>query len=234
MDESVLTQASPGTPAYLEYYERLRRLDRQGAISLVEHYLSEVGDVERLYSDVFMPAMVHTGDEWEQDRISVAHEHYISEVTRDLIHQYGRGRRRRPWRNEGGPAAEGLTAVCCCVPGERHALGLLMVSDVLQASGFQVHMLGEGAPVEAIAAFARDSKASLLCLSCALDEHLPEVPGVIERVREGVPGIRVVLGGAAFRGHPGAAEGLGADHFASDLAELRRLIPVLTGARRRG
>ncbi len=229
----MLTQANPGTPPYLEYFERLRRLDRQGAISLVEHYLSEVGDVERLYSDVFMPAMVHTGEEWEHDRISVAHEHYISEVTRDLIHQYGHGRRRRAWRIDGASGAEGLTAVCCCVPGERHALGLLMVSDVLHASGFQVHMLGEGAPAGAIATFARDSRAGLLCLSCALGEHLLEIPDVIARVRDEVPGIRVVLGGAAFRGRSEAAVSLGADHFAADLGELRRLIPSLMGSRRR-
>ena len=65
--------------------------------------------MEGLYVDVLMPAMVHTGREWEADRISVAHEHYISEVTRDLIRQYGP--RLYADLDEDGPVA-----VATCAP----------------------------------------------------------------------------------------------------------------------
>ena len=54
------------------------------------------------------------GREWEAGRISVAHEHYISEVTRDVIRQYG----PRTWPEA---AAGGPVAVTCCVPRERHS-----------------------------------------------------------------------------------------------------------------
>ena len=39
---------------------------------LVHEYLDGGGDVEGLFVDILMPAMILTGEEWEADRISVA------------------------------------------------------------------------------------------------------------------------------------------------------------------
>ena len=210
------------TPLYLDYFAKLLRLDRKGAVDLVKGYLAEHEDedVEGLYVDVLMPAMVHTGREWEADRISVAHEHYISEVTRDLIRQLG----PRLWADsDAGPVA-----VATCAPGERHALGLMMVCDILRAGGLRVLTLGEGLPAEAICEFLADTGADLLFLSCGLDLHLPEAGDLIAMARASRPGLVVVAGGAAFGGNPGLAEALGADHFAADAREVRALIPQLT------
>ncbi len=94
-------------PLYIQYFESLRRLDRRGAQQVVDGYLNGGADVEGLYIDVLMPALIHTGQEWEQDRISVAHEHYISEVTRDLIRRIG----PRLWSEPNGDAP---VALACC------------------------------------------------------------------------------------------------------------------------
>jgi len=210
-------------PLYLDYFERLRRLDRRGAVALVRGYLAERDDVEGLYVDVLMPALIHTGREWERDRISVAHEHYISEVTRDLVRQFG----PRLWSEPGGTAPAPVAvavAVACCPPGERHALGLLMIGDVLRAEGLEVHMLGEGAPAGSVRDFVVESGADLLCLSVALEDHLPEAAGLIALTRAARPGLAVMAGGAAFAGDAGRARGSGADHFAADARAARWLI----------
>lgn len=96
------------TPPHLEYFERLLSLDRSGALKLVDRFLSEHdNDVAVLYSKVLVPALIHTGEQWLEDRISVAHEHYISEVTRDLILRYG----PRLWADRSNYLG---TAVACC------------------------------------------------------------------------------------------------------------------------
>ncbi len=202
------------TPIYLDYYERLRDLDRTGAVALVQGYLSERGDVEGLYLDVLMPAMVHTGREWERDRISVAHEHYISEVTRDLIRQYG----PQLWTD---PASAAPVAVACCAPGERHALGLLMVSDILRGEGLNVLTLEDGAPAETVRDFLVESRAELLAISCALDLHLPEAADLIGLARLARPNLLVLVGGTAFAGDSSKALALGADRFAADVRGAR-------------
>jgi methanogenic corrinoid protein MtbC1 len=207
-----------GQPLYLQYYQRLRQMDRWGAIDLVEQYLSGAGDVEGLYADILMPALVHAGSEWEADRISVAHEHYISEVTRDLIRRVG----RRMWAHVPN---HGPVALACCAPGERHVMGLMMIGDVLRAEGLTVHTLGEGAPADAVASFAAEIRADLLCVSCGLPTHLPDTGDLIALVRASRPDILVIAGGNAFVGSRLTAERMGADFFAADVREARRVLP---------
>ncbi len=203
---------------HLEYFERLLRLDRPGALRVVENYLAQGGDVEGLYDEILTPALILTGQEWEADRISVAHEHYISEVTRDLIYRYG----PRMW-SEFVPGRP--TAVSCCGPGERHTIGLLMVNDLLRSAGLKVHTLGEEAPAEAICDFLRQTNAQILCLSVALSIHLPEARDLITLAREARPNLKVLVGGAAFDGQVEDALAIGADFYAADMRDLRRLLP---------
>jgi methanogenic corrinoid protein MtbC1 len=212
-------------PPHLEYVNHLLRLDRRAAEGVVDRFLEHGGDVAGVYADILMPALIHTGREWEHDRISVAHEHYISEVTRELIRSLG----PRMWSHAEG---EGPSAVACCAPGERHVLGLLMVRDVLRSSGVTVHLLGEGAPAEAIRDFVVESRADWLCLSCTLGLHLPEVAQLIAMVRKERPDVLILLGGSAFDGHPERAQLLGADRYAPDVRALQDLIPDLVGSSR--
>lgn len=206
--------------AYLDYYEKLIRLDRRGAIEVVNQHLARDGDIEAVYSQILMPALVHTGREWELDHISVAHEHYISEVTRDLIRQLG----PRMWADEPG---NGPVAVACCAPGERHGIGLMMVCDLLRAEGLTVHSLGEDLPLESVVRFVREVDADLLCLSCALPTHLMSVADLITQARDARPGLQVLVGGRAFDGDADVARKLGAEFFAADTRELRRLLPQI-------
>ena len=207
-------------PAYLAYYEMLRTLDRRGATGLVQRLLDEGTSIEDLYVEIFMPALAHTGTEWESGRISVAHEHYITEVTRELIRRLG----PRLWADPPDPASAPV-AVVCCAPGEMHGLGLTMVSDVLRGEGVEVHSLGEGAPREDICRFLVEVGADLFGLSVALPQHLDDAADLIAQAREARPGIAVLVGGAAFEGDRDLALGLGADHFAADAKAVRALGP---------
>src|SRR4051812_46855722 len=97
----------------LQLSGRLAALDRRGAFALVDDYLAGQPDVVGLYADVLEPALIHAGGEWERNRISVAHEHYISEAARDLIRRHG----PHPGSEAPEPVA---TAVACGSPRERH------------------------------------------------------------------------------------------------------------------
>jgi methanogenic corrinoid protein MtbC1 len=210
-------------PPHIAYFGRLLGLDRAGALELVEEFLRERGgDVEALYKEVLMPAMVHAGVEWEADRISVAHEHYISEVTRDLIHRHG----PKLWQSV-TPQDQAPVAVTCAAPEERHVLGLMMVGDILRAAGVIVHSLGEGAPPRSVADFASQLRADLLAISVGLAEHLPLAAELVSMVKEARPDLVVLAGGHAFSGRPGSAEAIGADYSAPGVDSLRALLPDL-------
>ncbi|CAN5810555.1 hypothetical protein BH23PLA1_BH23PLA1_01590 [soil metagenome] len=205
---------------HLDYYERLRQLDRPAALEVVEDFLAQGGEIEGLYTEILIPALMLAGEDWEADRISVAHEHFISEVTRDLIYRYG----PQMWSQTNSSLP---VTVACCAPGERHSLGLLMICDLLRACGLSVFSLGEGAPAEAVRDFVSQANAQWLCLSVALSLHLPEARDLIELARLARPNLKVLAGGAAFEGQSERALAIGADHFANDLRDLRRQLPEL-------
>lgn len=208
-------------PPHLAYFDRLVQLDRPGAMSLVERFLVEHdGNVVSLYDEVLVPALIHTGQEWQEDRISVAHEHYIIEVTRDLILRHG----PRIWAR---PDVITGTAVACCAPHERHVLGLMMASDILRAAGLEVHLLGEGAPSESIRDFVAEFRASVLALSVSLTEHLDEAAWLIAQSRSVSPSLLVIAGGRALSQLDDPRSRIGADFVACDLQALHRQLPAL-------
>jgi methanogenic corrinoid protein MtbC1 len=208
-----------GDPAYLMYYRSLRALKRREAEAIIERYLADGGSIEGLYADVLMPAMDYVGRQWQLGRISVAHEHYISEVSRDLVGRYGP-------RMYADVPARGPVAVLGCVPGDRHSIGLMMIGDVFRAGGLVVHALGEGLPAAAIAEFVAEVGADLIGLSCALDIHLPDLADLIPLVRQARPGVGVAVGGLAIRsGGESMGRRLGADYHAADVREARHRMP---------
>ncbi len=87
----------------------------------------------------------------------------------------------------------------------------------------------KGRLLEAVRDFAEEVHARVLCLSCALDIHLPDAADLIASVRQARPGILVLAGGAAFAGNARQARTIGADHYATDVREVRRLLPTLLG-----
>jgi methanogenic corrinoid protein MtbC1 len=190
-------------------------------MTLVARFLADRGgDVASLYDEVLVPALIHTGQEWQEDRISVAHEHYISEVTRDLILRHG----PRIWAS---PNAVKGTAVACCAPQERHVLGLMMASDILRAAGLDVHLLGEGAPSESIRDFVAEFRANVLALSISLPEHLDEAAWLIQQSRSVSPSLLVIAGGRALSELDDPRSRIGADFVACDLRALHRELPAL-------
>ena len=206
-------------PLYLTYYDRLLRLDRPGAMLMVDQYLAERDDdVASLYAEILVPALVHTGEQWQEDRISVAHEHYISEVTRDLILRHG----PRLWAD---PDASNGTAVACCAPNERHVLGLMMVADILRAASLDVHLLGEGAPPHAVRDFVADLQADVLALSVSLPEHLDDATQLVTEARSARPSLLVIAGGRGLAGLSEPAARLGADYVSNDLRTLHGSLP---------
>lgn len=207
--------ASPnGLPAYLSYYKALRRLDRPAALAVAESYLAATGDVVGLYVDVFEAAQRYAGLEWAAGRLSVAHEHALSEVTRELVRRYGPSL----WAD---PSADAPVALTACVPEERHSIGLMMLVDVLRGAGWVVYSLGEGLPASALCGLVAEFPADLLCLSCTNDPHLVGVPELIAQARRTRPGLRVVVGGPAIRGRDDVAHRLGADATAQDARAVR-------------
>ena len=70
--------------------------------------------------------------------INIAEEHYATAVAQSILDGLGRMLRR--------PPKDGRLAIVCGTPDELHALGTRVVADFLEADGWEVLLLGAGAP----------------------------------------------------------------------------------------
>jgi 5-methyltetrahydrofolate--homocysteine methyltransferase len=87
---------------------------------------------------------------------------------------------------------------------------------MLRGSGFEVEDLGVDVPVEKFVETAKGD-AKVLCLSALLTTTMPQMPKVIEAIKEaGADDVKILIGGAPVTEK--YAEEIGADGYAADAA----------------
>lgn len=167
--------------------------------------------VPRALNEVVAPLLVRTGDGWEHGELTVAHEHLLSAEVRARL----------------GPlsvSTEGSvhgSAVLACAPGERHELGLMMLTALLRSEGWRVTFLGSDTPIDAALAMVRYVEADVLCLSASIADRVP--PLERELARSGATEeVAVFVGGAAVDSK--TVKRLGARWGGSDLETATRTI----------
>ncbi|PUA82643.1 cobalamin B12-binding domain-containing protein [Nocardioides currus] len=109
---------------------------------------------------VVVPFLQELGDRWECGTLSVAHEHFASNLVRRrlsaLVHRHEllpvQGRRRP-------------RAVLACPPGERHDLALLCFALLLGENGWRTTFLGADTPLESLASAARSTAADAVVVA---------------------------------------------------------------------
>lgn len=162
-------------------------------------------------SDVVAPVLERVGFLWEQGAISVAEEHFVSQLVATKV---------RSLVDTTANDSAGV-AVLACVPRERHELGLLCLAALLQRDGWRVVYLGQDTPLEDAFELAAGADARVLGLSGTMGDGAEECAADLERFTRAFPSVKVQCGGAAFGGQP-------ADRA---VRSLRRLRPTAEDAR---
>jgi len=119
----------------------------------------------RMFDEVLRPALVEIGERWASGSLTVAQEHELSELVRDIVAQL-------TLRHLPGESGDPVI-VAACVAGERHDLGLRMVCGMLRARGAQVHFLGADVEPTFIAESVGRIRPGIVLLSVSLTDHLP-------------------------------------------------------------
>ena len=140
----------------------LDRLDDQAANSALDRLLSAY-TVETVLQEVVLPYLHRLGERWEAGEVSVAQEHFASNLLRGRLLGLAQG-----WGQGQGPLA-----ILACVPGEHHELGLLVFGVALRRRGWRITYLGTDSPIGAVADIARSlAPAVVVLLSINPDNFL--------------------------------------------------------------
>lgn len=114
---------------------------------------------DELVLTVLSPLMHSVGAMWEKGRLSIAQEHLISNLVRNLV---GNLVRFRP--PESGPVLAFATP-----PHEPHEFGIALAACLASMQGFRSCVLGPGVPVQEVVRVARYLKAAIVVIGSTLD-----------------------------------------------------------------
>lgn len=112
--------------------------DRREAGQLVTRAVENKVPLKQVYLDVFQRSQREIGRLWQLNQISVAEEHYCTAATLSIMNQFYPAILDAP--------RVGLRAVCCCVEGDLHEIGLRIVADFLELEGCECDYVGANTP----------------------------------------------------------------------------------------
>jgi MerR family transcriptional regulator, light-induced transcriptional regulator len=159
----------------------LDRLDEQATNTALDRLFAAY-TVETVLQEVVIPYLHRLGQRWETGEISVAQEHFASNLLRGRLLGLAQG-----WGQGHGPGA-----VLACLPGEHHELGLLVFGVALRRRGWRITYLGTNSPIGAVADVARSLRPAVVVLLSINPDNFLDHARQIEQLAQQVP---VVIAG---------------------------------------
>jgi len=169
--------------------DRLRARRRREAAESVLALARAGRTLEQVVDDVVLPAMRQLGFLWETGIVSVAEEHAATEICRYMLY--------RLFDSIEPAKPVGLKALASCVPGEEHEMGVEIVGEYLRLKGWEVFSVGRSTPLEDMLKALADFRPQVAFFSATLVANLPAARGLVNEAQKTLPGLGVVLGGAA-------------------------------------
>lgn len=210
------------TGNYIVELERcLTVADAAGAWAVLDRAIAAGADVDEVYLHILSPALASIGEQWAAGHLNIVIEHQATAIATRLVGQlsprFARRGRHRGIVVIGGPA------------GERHALTLAMLADLLRREGWEVLDLGPDTPEESfVHAVSAAPDTVAVGVSVASDESLTSASHTIQTLRQTFgEAIPVVVGGQAIRDHA-HARSLGAEYFAEGARGFLDLLEQVT------
>ena len=137
-----------------ELRQAIERLDDAAVHAAFDRLLAEYS-LDSVLEGVVLPLLRELGDGWARGDVSIAQEHFASNVLRGRLLGLARG-----WDRGAGPRA-----ALACPPGERHDLGLLIFGLALREHGWRITFLGADTPSDTIVETVRRIAPEALVLS---------------------------------------------------------------------
>lgn len=176
--------SAPRTDFIGRVLERLERFDQAAVARLLGDALVGLGGRDFIY-EVAVPLLQDVGERWHQGKLSIADEHLLSAMLRNLIASLIQSR--------GGPGFPKL--VLATPAGEQHDLGLLLVALLALDAGLEVSYLGADLPAAEIVVAAKRAGATIVGLALVYSANPNVVHELTEIVRTLPATVELWLGG---------------------------------------
>lgn len=183
--------ATPRAPdeQLLALVELIRQHETAPYASALQQRLAQQG-LRGFVLDTIAPLTHAIGQAWEEGRLQIFEEHLFTEATARVL-------RQAVAAVPGGPHPRVLLTT---VPGELHAMGLLMAEAMLSLEGAHCITLGVQTPLPDIARAAQSHRADVVGLSFSAAFARRQIPALLQQLRQGLPRrVALWVGGAGLR-----------------------------------
>ncbi|TCP58117.1 B12 binding protein [Tumebacillus sp. BK434] len=177
--------------------EQLRNLLYEACLSFDLEKVTELINMgfamfhfEKMFHHVLAPLLQQIGDDWERGVVSVAQEHFTSNIILQRFHQFFQIFQTSPRLPK---------VLACCPQGEQHQIGLLLFMLFLRRNNTEVIYLGSDTPLEGLELVIEKNGIRVLALSLTDSRLLPDTEVLLDRLTARFPHLRVVLGGSGFQ-----------------------------------
>jgi methanogenic corrinoid protein MtbC1 len=199
---NALSPVEPSELARVYLDHALAGRGAEAAQSVIEAVLSESIDLVDLFERVLAPSAQRVGDLWHEAQISVADEHFVTQLNQKLIAVAGALRPVPPSNRE--------RVVLACPPDEQHDTGLRMVEQLLVAHGYETSMLGAATPIPALVDYVRGHAPLAVGLSVASPLAIGSLAAAVSALRAVDPALPIFVGGRCAERYPAVSVAVGA------------------------
>jgi len=173
-----------------------------GALNVVQDALAAGASAAEIFDRVLAPAMRRVGERWERAELTVADEHLATAISNRVVGSvYGSLAVAMPTSKE--------RVMIAAVEGDQHVMGLRMIADVLEGSGYETSYLGADTPLDALLALIERHGPTVVALGATAPWSAAMLLKTVLAIRAADPLLPIVVGGAqAQRAAALAADGL--------------------------
>lgn len=202
--------ASNGWPEVATFEAALLAGNQREALAVVTGCIDAGRSLVDVELNVIRPSLYDIGVKWQTNQITVAKEHMATAVAQSVM--------TMGLLRSSPSVSINKRALLACVEQNRHAVGLRMVADAFQLSGWDVQYLGADVPTSALVREAAEWQPDLIGLSVSFPQQLRVAKDAIARLAEHLGTARppVIVGGLAINRFNRLADFTGADACSAD------------------
>ncbi|HSN66556.1 MAG TPA: helix-turn-helix domain-containing protein [Fusibacter sp.] len=218
-DENILSDTQLEA-LHLKLIDLLLSGDETASTDMVMAAFQQGNKTLKLIECVYVPILKTTGLMWQKGEISIANEHFISNLIDRWLAMTSTATQspKKPY-----------SAVFIVPSGEEHVLILKMIKEYFRQCNWKTYYLGNSIPFSSLNPFIELNQIDLVVMSVLIQSHLNSTEDLIQALKS--QNVRhspkILIGGSAIDDAAHAIKGLKADYYAENITELSELIDVI-------
>jgi methanogenic corrinoid protein MtbC1 len=170
-----------------QLYKKLTDGDINSSVQIYVDYVKIFNSAD-FFDKILKPVMFQIGDEWANNKISIATEHVASNVAQALVKII----------MDKVTTSGNKKKILLCVPvGEEHHLGCDVIETFLTGKGYKVFNMGTSIPSESVLHFIEHNNPDIVMISITLEDNLKAGQRLVKKIKENFK-VPVVVGGYAL------------------------------------